>query len=93
MFFFAPAGLISREAARVTESFMFTVGVGDDFVMRLGVDSIENLRTGIIQTLHASRLPKVKFALFFTQLTNYFLSLVPHLTQWLRLCFIWCASR
>lgn len=53
------AGLISREAAKITESFVFTVGVGDDFVMRLGVDSIENLRTGIIQTLHASRLPKV----------------------------------
>lgn len=53
------AGLISREAARVTESFVFTVGVGDDFVMRLGVDSVENLRTGIIQTLHATRLPKV----------------------------------
>lgn len=28
--------------------------------MRLGVDSIENFRTGIIQTLHASRLPKVR---------------------------------
>lgn len=27
--------------------------------MRLGVDSVENLRTGIIQTLHASKLPKV----------------------------------
>lgn len=58
MFSFA-AGLLSREAARATESFVFTVGVGDDFVMRLGVDSIENVRTGIIQTLHASKLPKV----------------------------------
>ena len=54
-----PAGLLSRDAARLTETFIFTVGVGDDFVMRLGVDSIENLRTGIIQTLHASKLPKV----------------------------------
>ncbi|KAH0818256.1 hypothetical protein GEV33_004535 [Tenebrio molitor] len=58
--FSTPAGLLSRDAARLTESFVFTVGVGDDFVMRLGVDSIENLRTGIIQTLHASRLPKVR---------------------------------
>lgn len=53
------AGLLSREAARLSESFVLTIGVGDDFVMRLGVDSIENLRTGIVQTLHASRLPKV----------------------------------
>lgn len=61
--FATPAGLISREAAKMTESFIFTVGVGDDFVMRLGVDSIENLRTGIIQVLHASRLPKYRVVL------------------------------
>ncbi|GJQ76054.1 hypothetical protein Trydic_g18105 [Trypoxylus dichotomus] len=61
--FSAPAGVLSREAARVTESFVFTVGVGDDFVMRMGVDSIENVRTGIIQTLHASRLPKYRILL------------------------------
>ncbi|EFA10154.1 diacylglycerol lipase-beta [Tribolium castaneum] len=61
--FSTPAGLLSRDAARLTENFVFTVGVGDDFVMRLGVDSIENLRTGIIQTLHASRLPKYRILL------------------------------
>lgn len=61
--FSTPAGLISREAARVTESFVFTVGVGDDCIMRLGVDSIENFRTGIIQVLHASRLPKYRILL------------------------------
>ncbi|KAL3268783.1 hypothetical protein HHI36_007881 [Cryptolaemus montrouzieri] len=57
------AGLLSREAARISESFVFTVGVGDDFVMRLGVDSIENLRTGIIQVLQASKLPKYRILL------------------------------
>ncbi|XP_048518844.1 diacylglycerol lipase-beta isoform X2 [Dendroctonus ponderosae] len=61
--FCTPAGLLSREAARLSESFVFTIGVGDDFVMRLGVDSIENLRTGIVQTLHASRLPKYRILL------------------------------
>lgn len=61
--FATPAGLLSREAARVTESFIFTIGVGDDFVMRLGVDSTENLRTGIIQVLHASCLPKYRIIL------------------------------
>ncbi|KAH9643340.1 hypothetical protein HF086_008827 [Spodoptera exigua] len=56
--FSTPAGLISREAARFTESFVMTVGVGDDLVMRLSVHSIENLRTKIIQTIHATKLPK-----------------------------------
>lgn len=36
-----------------------TVGVGDDLVMRLSVHSIENLRTKVIQTIHATKLPKV----------------------------------
>lgn len=58
--FATPAGLLSREAARVTETYAFTVGVGDDFVMRLGVDSIENLRTSVLETLRACRLPKVR---------------------------------
>ncbi|XP_025832678.1 sn1-specific diacylglycerol lipase beta [Agrilus planipennis] len=61
--FATPAGLLSREAARLTESFIFTIGVGDDFIMRLGVDSAENFRTGIIQVLHASRLPKYRVLL------------------------------
>lgn len=55
------AGLLSREAAKCTENFVFTVGVGDDFVMRLGVDSIENLRTCVLETLRACKLPKVRF--------------------------------
>lgn len=58
--FSLPAGLISRDAARLTEAYVFTVGVGDDLVMRLGVDSIENLRTNLLQVLRASKLPKVR---------------------------------
>ncbi|XP_041976956.1 diacylglycerol lipase-beta isoform X1 [Aricia agestis] len=61
--FSTPAGLISREAARYTESFVLTVGVGDDLVMRLSVHSIENLRTKIIQTIHATKLPKYRIML------------------------------
>ena len=57
--FATPAGLLSRDAARVTESFVFTVGVGDDFVMRLCVESVENIRTNVIETLRACKLPKV----------------------------------
>lgn len=53
------AGLVSRELARISEEFIFTIGVGDDFVMRLSVDSIENLRTRLLMVLRACRLPKV----------------------------------
>lgn len=58
-----PAGLLSREAAQYTESFAFTIGVGDDFVMRLGVDSIENLRTSVIETIRACKFPKWRIML------------------------------
>lgn len=58
-----PAGLLTREAARYTEAFVFTVGVGDDFVMRLSVESIENLRTMIIETIRACQLPKYRIML------------------------------
>lgn len=61
--FATPAGLLSREAARYTESFCFTVGVGDDFVMRLSVDSVENVRTQILEVLEACRLPKYRIIL------------------------------
>ncbi|XP_026666472.1 sn1-specific diacylglycerol lipase beta-like isoform X2 [Ceratina calcarata] len=61
--FATPAGLLSREAARVTEEFVFTIGLGDDFVMRLGVDSTENLRTALLMTLQACRLPKYRVVL------------------------------
>lgn len=58
-----PAGLLSREAARRTESFAFTVGVGDDFVMRLAIESVENLRTSVIETLRACKFPKWRIML------------------------------
>jgi hypothetical protein len=54
------AAVLSREAARYTEEFTFSVGVGDDFVMRLSIDSCEDLRTTLHHVLEASRLPKVK---------------------------------
>jgi sn1-specific diacylglycerol lipase len=53
------AGLLSREAARVTEEFVLSIGLGDDLVMRLSVDSMENFRTSLLITLQACRLPKV----------------------------------
>ncbi|XP_076236236.1 diacylglycerol lipase-beta [Calliopsis andreniformis] len=61
--FSTPAGLLSRELARISEEFVLTIGVGDDFVMRLSVDSVENLRTSLLMTLHACRLPKYRVVL------------------------------
>ncbi|XP_020283723.1 sn1-specific diacylglycerol lipase beta-like isoform X2 [Pseudomyrmex gracilis] len=61
--FSTPAGLLSRDAARVTEEFVLTVGLGDDLVMRLSVDSIENLRTTLLTTLRACRIPKYRVVL------------------------------
>lgn len=61
--FATPAGLLSREAAQCTEQYAFTIGVGDDFVMRLGVDSMENLRTSVIETIRACKFPKWRIML------------------------------
>lgn len=61
--FGTPAGLLSREAAQCTESYAFSVGVGDDFVMRLSVNSIENLRTSVLETIRACRWPKWRIML------------------------------
>ncbi|XP_034942156.1 sn1-specific diacylglycerol lipase beta-like isoform X2 [Chelonus insularis] len=58
-----PAGLLSREAAKVTEEFVLTVGLGDDLVMRLSVDSTENFRTSLLITLQACKLPKYRVVL------------------------------
>nr|CAD7445795.1 unnamed protein product [Timema bartmani] len=57
------AAVLTRDAARLTESFCFSVGLGDDFVMRLSVDSTENLRTNILDALHRCRLPKYRLML------------------------------
>ncbi|XP_066586565.1 diacylglycerol lipase-beta-like [Prorops nasuta] len=61
--FATPAGLLSREAAKVTEDFVLTIGLGDDLVMRLSVDSTENFRTSLLLTLRACRLPKYRVVL------------------------------
>ncbi|KDR23659.1 Sn1-specific diacylglycerol lipase beta [Zootermopsis nevadensis] len=58
-----PAAVLSREAARYTEDFTFSVGVGDDFVMRLSIDSSEDLRTTLLHVLEASHLPKYRIML------------------------------
>ncbi|XP_065334856.1 diacylglycerol lipase-beta-like isoform X2 [Cloeon dipterum] len=58
--FAAPGGLLCPEAAVASESFTLTVGLGDDLVMRLGVDSIENLRTDLLTAIHRCVEPKYR---------------------------------
>ncbi len=52
-------GMVSRDLAKFLEEFVFAVGVGDDLVMRIGIDSVEDLRSNMLHVLHACRLPKV----------------------------------
>lgn len=52
-------GLLCPEAAAASENFTFTIGLGDDLVMRLGVDSIENLRTDLLTAIRCCTIPKV----------------------------------
>lgn len=54
--------MVSRELAKLSEDFVMTVGVGDDLVMRVGIDSVEDLRSNMLHVLHACRLPKVRTA-------------------------------
>ncbi|RZF36575.1 hypothetical protein LSTR_LSTR010686 [Laodelphax striatellus] len=54
------SGLLSLEAAKYTESFAMSIGVGDDFVMRLSIDSMEELRNQLLSVLQSCRLPKYR---------------------------------
>lgn len=58
--FATPSGLLSREAAKYTEQFVFTLVVGDDFVARMNLEAVENLKVGIMETLQSCKLPKVR---------------------------------
>ncbi|XP_043487302.1 diacylglycerol lipase-beta-like [Polistes fuscatus] len=61
--FSTPAGVLTRAAAKVTEEFVLTIGLGDDLVMKLSVESTEDLRTSLLDTLAACRLPKYRVIL------------------------------
>lgn len=58
--FATPNGLLTREAAKYTEQFVFTVVIGDDFVARMSLEAVENLKIGILETLQSCKLPKVR---------------------------------
>lgn len=57
--FAAPAGTLTREAAKYTEQFAFTVVIGDDLIPRLSLEAVESLKTNILESLQSCRLPKV----------------------------------
>ncbi|KAI5695411.1 hypothetical protein M8J75_016175 [Diaphorina citri] len=58
--FATPGGLLSREAALLTEQFVMSVGVGDDFIMRISVESMEDCRAHMLHVLQNCRLPKYR---------------------------------
>ncbi|BES97276.1 neural stem cell-derived dendrite regulator [Nesidiocoris tenuis] len=58
--FSTPGGLVTRKLAEVTEEFAMTVGLGDDFIMRLSIQGFENLRTQLFNVLQSCRLPKYR---------------------------------
>jgi len=74
------AGLLSREAARIAEEFTLSVGVGDDMVMHMTIDNVEDLRTNMLQVLQSCRLPKVRF--FFNV---YIISLSKYIILWINI--------
>jgi sn1-specific diacylglycerol lipase len=57
--FSTPNGTLSRNAIKVTEQFAFSIAVGDDFIPRLSIEAIEQLRNGILETLQSCKLSKV----------------------------------
>ena len=57
--FATPSGMLTREAAKYTEQFAFTVVIGDDCFARISVEAVESLRTNILESLQSCRLPKV----------------------------------
>ncbi|KAK9512943.1 hypothetical protein O3M35_001247 [Rhynocoris fuscipes] len=58
--FATPGGLITKKASEETEQFVMTVGLGDDFIMRLSVHNFEDLRTQMFNVLQSCRLPKYR---------------------------------
>ncbi|XP_031847279.1 diacylglycerol lipase-beta [Nomia melanderi] len=58
--FATPAGHLSRELAKMSEEFVLTVGIGDDFVMRLDVNSIIKLRNALLMAIRTCTLPKYR---------------------------------
>lgn len=58
--FATPSSLLSREAAKFTEQFVFTLCVGDDFAVRTTIEAVEKLKLGIVETLESCKMPKVK---------------------------------
>lgn len=64
---------MSKEGAEETKNFMMSVGLGDDFIMRLNVPNFEDLRTQIFNVLQACRLPKVSLSIIILKNHHYYI--------------------
>lgn len=49
-----PGGLISQVLAEYTKSFVMSVVVGDDFIPRLSLRSIHNLKSDIFKVVYVT---------------------------------------
>ncbi|KAG5678518.1 hypothetical protein PVAND_008185 [Polypedilum vanderplanki] len=58
-----PSGVITREAAKYTEQFAFSVIIGDDCFARISVEAVEYLKNSILESLQSCRLPKYRVIL------------------------------
>lgn len=63
-------GILTREVSELTESFVMSVGLGDDFIMRLSVKNTEEMRAQLFNVLQSCRLPKVTKVNWFPLLKN-----------------------
>jgi sn1-specific diacylglycerol lipase len=55
----SPSSMLTREAAKYTEQFAFSIIIGDDCFARISVEAAENLKNSILESLQSCRLPKV----------------------------------
>ncbi|GAB6027250.1 hypothetical protein CHUAL_001535 [Chamberlinius hualienensis] len=55
-----PGGLVSTEVAMLSEQFMMSVILGCDFIPRLGIATMENLKSSLIDVLCSCDKPKYK---------------------------------
>ncbi|XP_022255756.1 sn1-specific diacylglycerol lipase beta-like isoform X2 [Limulus polyphemus] len=57
--FSPPGGLLSPDLAKQTEEFILSVMLGDDFVPRLSIPAIEELKSNLLQCILECDQPKV----------------------------------
>ncbi|KAL4240298.1 hypothetical protein ACF0H5_001091 [Mactra antiquata] len=58
--FSPPGGLMSLSASKYCQDFVCSVVLGKDIIPRLGIHTMEDLKTNLLKTIHDSDSPKYK---------------------------------